>query len=215
MNDSVKVSGMILSASPVSENDKRVVIETVGLGKISAFVRGGRRQGSTLLAASNPFVTGEFTLIPGRDSYRLIEASVKEYFRELAKAQPEVYLGFYFLDLLDYYGREGIDGREMLNLTFVALKALLKKETNKKLVRYIYELRLIAQNGEYVPEADKMDEKLYRICTYITGAPLAKLFSFDLSEDMIKEVQRESESICRRAIDRPLKSVKILDLFYT
>ena len=211
MNDSVRVSGMVLSSSPVGDNDKRVVLETVRFGKISAFVRGGRRQGSTLLAASNPFVTGEFTLIPGRDSYRLIEASVKEYFRELASALPEVYIGFYFLELMGYFGRENIDGRDMLNLTYVALKALLKKEIPNELVRAVYELRLIAQNGEYAPIREEMDPHLFNLCTYITGAPLEKLFSFSLEEHILQELILHSRKVTNRVIDRPLKSKAIME----
>ncbi len=211
MNDLIKVSGMVLSASPIGDNDKRVVIETCELGKISAFVRGGRRQGSSLLAASNPFATGDFFLLPGRDSYRLTEANISEYFRDLALIQPQIYIGFYFLDLLDFYGREGIGGREMLNLVYLALKALLRKETDALLVRYVFELRLIAMNGEYSPDPDKMDGKMYRICSYITGAPLQKIFAFSLDEQAVSELAGISRAACRSAIDRELKSKKIME----
>ena len=215
MNDLVKVSGMVLSASPVGDYDKRLVIETCELGKITAFGRGARRQGSPLLAAANPFVTGEFFVYPGRDSYRLVNAEIREYFRELTAAQPEVYIGFYFLDLIDYYGHESIDGRDMINLTYLALKALLNPEIDNRVVRAAFELRLIAMNGDYYPDSDRMDEKLFRICAYITGAPLIKLFSFNLSPDMIKEVAAVSGKVCKNVIDRPLKSKSIMESMIT
>lgn len=213
MNDLIRTSGIILSASPVGDHDKRLLIETCELGKISAFVRGGRRQGSSMLAASNPFVTGEFFLLPGRDSYRLVDVSVKEYFRELSSAIPEVYIGFYFLDLIDYYGREGIDGKDMLNLTYLALKALLRKDSDMLLVKSIFELRLIVMNGEYSPMAEEMDEHLFSVIQYIAAAPLQKLFSFDLNEPMKEEVRKTAAKVCRRMIDRPLKSEKIMKMF--
>ena len=211
MNDLVKASGMVLSASPVGDYDKRLVIETVEFGKITAFARGARRQGSTLLAAANPFVTGEFLVFPGRDSFRLAGAEVQEYFRELTIAQPQVYIGFYFLDLVDYYGRENIDGRDMINLTYVALKALLNPEIDDSLIRAAFELRLIAMNGEYYPDPDQMDEKLYKICAFIAGAPLTRLFSFNLSPEMLEEVRRISRKVCKNVIDRPLKSLNIME----
>ncbi len=214
MNDLLKVSGMILSASAVGENDKRVVMETCELGKISAFVRGGRRQGSSLLAASQPFAMGEFYILPGRDSYRLNEANVTEYFRDLANAHPEIYIGFYFLDLIDYYGREGICGRDMLNLVYLALKALLREDTDKLLVRSVYELRLIAMNGEYAPDPGKTEEKLFRILNYIVNSPLAGLFSFTLSGERKAEVGKAATAAVKAAVDRPLKSRKIMELFY-
>ena len=55
MADQIKVRGMVISSSPIGENDKRVVLLTKEKGKISAFVRGERRPGNHLMAARESF----------------------------------------------------------------------------------------------------------------------------------------------------------------
>ncbi len=214
MNDAVKVKGIILSASPMGEQDKRVVLQTCELGRITAFAMGCRRGRSALQAAVNPFVTGEFWLIPGKSAYRITEASVMEYFRELASLQPGVYMGFYFLDLVDFYGREGIDGTDMLNLLYISLKALLKKQRSDKLIRRIFELKLMALNGDYAPIKEKLPEKIYNVCAYIARAPIGRLYAFDLDDEGLRLLSNVCDKEMSRVIDRKLKSKAIMEAFY-
>ncbi len=149
MADQIKVMGMVISSSPIGENDKRIVLLTKEKGKISAFVRNVRRPGNQLMAASEGFVFGTFYLIYGRDSYTMVGAEVKNYFRELLDDLSMTYSAYYFLELAQYYAVENQDESTLLNLIYVSFKALLNPKIDNRLVRYVYELKILVLNGEY------------------------------------------------------------------
>ncbi len=212
MSEQIVVSGMVLSAAPIGENDKRVVILTRELGKISAFARGARNPRSTLMAASNPFAFGEFTLIQGRNSYSLIHTEIREYFTEMAMEMPGVYYGYYFLDFAGYYGREGVDGTETLNLLYLTTKALLNKNLDNRLIRRIFEVRLMTINGEYAMDDMELSAKSRYVINYAMMAPLTKLYTFAVETDVLREIERSLDKHLKKVMDFPLKSRKILEM---
>jgi len=149
MNQAIALTGMVLSAAPAGEYDKRIQILTKEKGKITAFARGARRPNSAFLAATNPFSFGRFEVYEGRSAYTLAKVSIRDYNRELAKDLESACYGFYFLEVAAWNTQENMDGTDFLNLLYVALRALLNPSLDNRLVRRVYELRALVISGEY------------------------------------------------------------------
>lgn len=149
MSEGVEVTGVVLSAMPMGDYDRRVLLLTRERGKISAFARGARKPGSPLMACSRPCTFAKFTLYEGRSAYTVQRAEPIRYFEEFSTDVEGFSYASYFMELAEYYTRENMESTELLNLLFVAFKAILKRRVPLKLVRRIFELRIMAINGEY------------------------------------------------------------------
>jgi len=132
---------------PIGDYDKRLVILTKEKGKITAFAKGARKPGSAFLACSQPFAFGEFTLYEGRSSYNIMAVDIKNYFEELRRDLEGAYYGFYFCELSDYLTHENEDGSNTLKLLYQSLRALMQENIGNRLVRRIFELRMLLING--------------------------------------------------------------------
>ena len=146
MRDLIQTTGMVLYAAPVGEFDKRLILLTGDRGKITAFARGAKRTGSLLRAASRPFAFGTFTLSETRDAYNLYGAEIENYFEGLEQDVECACYASYFAEFAEYFGREGLEAREMLRLLYQSFRALLKPALPNKLVQRIFELKIMVIN---------------------------------------------------------------------
>lgn len=214
MQDLVELSGVVLLTQPVGEYDKRLVILTRERGKITAFAHGARRAKSPLIAVSNAFVFAVFSLREGREAYTLVSAEAADYFEGLAVCLPGAWYGFYFLELAGYYGREGIPAGEMVNLVYVALKALMKDVMPTELIRRVYEERMMVINGEFaVPSADRRNfaPAAFKALDYAASAPYGRLFSFVLEGEALRDYTEYVRRAVKRTVDRSFKSLDVIE----
>ncbi len=242
MGDRLELTGMVLSAVPMGEYDKRVVLLTRERGKISGFAKGARRQNSPLLAAVKPFSFGVFECFEGRSSYNIYQAQISNYFEKLSLDFEGAYYGMYFLEFADYYTQEGNDEKEMLNLLYASLRALENPHLNKTLVRYVFELKAMVINGEYPQvfcctgcggteeltgfswagngtvcrgcmkkgDLPLLDSTIFTL-QYIVSTPIAKLYTFTVSDEVLAEFSRVQERFRKTYVDKKFKSLEILE----
>lgn len=210
------VTGMVLSAAPVGDYDKLVVLLTRERGKIRAFARGARRPGSALMAAANAFAFGEFQIYEGRTSYTMSQASIQNYFGELMTDFEGACYGQYFLEFADYYTRENTDGSDFLKLAYQSLRALLVPSLPRKLVRYIYELKAMTYSGECPQTFEQFSDWNLNPSTeyalqYVVAASVEKLYTFLLTEEVFAEFARVVTWLRKHYVEHRFKSLEILE----
>ena len=211
MREAVSLAGMVLKSGPVGEYDRRLVILTRERGKITAFARGAKRPGSSLMAVSQAFVFGKFKLYEGRDSYSLASAEVKNYFTEIGEDVEAACYGSYFLEFADYYGRENVEGTELLLLLYQSMRALLKPSLPNPLIQTVFERRAMAVNGEYTAyPPKKVGDSAAYAWEFILSSPLERLYTFVLKDEVWRELRECVEINKRRYVDREFKSLGIL-----
>lgn len=212
MQDFINVTGMILKQSAVGEYDRRVCLLTKEKGKISAFAKGARKPGNRLAAATNPFSFGVFRLYEGKNAYTISEATIQNYFEELMTDFEGAYFGMYFAEVADYYTRENNDERQMLKLLYQSLKALSAPSIPNSLIKCIFELKAIVINGEYpgIPQDMTLDQSSIYALSYIEASSIEKLYTFNVNNRVLEELQIVADRYRKRFMDHNFKSLEIL-----
>ena len=212
-NNTIELTGMVINVMPVGEYDKRLTIFTKERGKISAFARGAKRQGSTLMGCSRIFAFGKFVFYEARDYYSLQNAQISNYFADITEDIEKTCYGTYFLELLNYYGREAIRDVDSLKLIYMSLLALGKPAIPYRLTRRIFELRLMVINGEYdsLPDTLKTDTGRYT-WGYIIRSPIEKLYTFQIKEEVLSDIENSLDIMIKKYIDRDMNSLDILNI---
>lgn len=244
MGEVITTTGIVLSAMNVGDFDRRIVLLTKERGKIAAFAKGARRQNSPNIAVCQPFSFGQFQLYEGRTAYNLQSAEITNYFTELRQDLEAIYLGMYFCEMADYLTRENNEEVAILKLLYQTLRALAKNTIPYRLIRAIYEIKVLAYYGQgmqvfvcsrcgakeplvafwssdggalcekcakTVQNGLKMSHSTLYTLQYILSSPLEKLYTFKVSNEVMKELREITRQYLRFYIDKPLKTAEFLE----
>ena len=215
MEDIITVRGIVLKHSPSGDYDWVATIFTAERGKITAFARSARKPNGRLSGTVEPFCFGTFKLFVGKSSYNIVEADIENYFEGFRGDLEGACYGTFLLELASYYSKENIEDRELLGLLYISLRALQKDTIPNKLVRCIYELKSLQIEGEYpgVPQNTEILESTRYALSHIESARLEKLYTFNVSDEVLNELCKITSLYRTRFIDRTLKSIEMLATF--
>lgn len=143
----ITVNGVILSAMPVGESDRRLLLLTKELGKVSCFAHGVRKPTSPLVGRTRPFSFGRFELFPGRDAYTLRTAEITEYFEPIVLNPVKSAVGSSFLELASRVSVENTDESALLQLVYAALAALTREKMEPRLILMTFQAKVLAFEG--------------------------------------------------------------------
>ncbi|MBQ9607767.1 MAG: DNA repair protein RecO [Lachnospiraceae bacterium] len=217
MNDLVTTAGMVLGSFDYQEYDKRLIVLTSEIGKVTVFARGVRRQNSKFMGMTDPFVFGEFRLFAGKSAYNLSGIEVSNYFEKIRLDMEHMCYASYFADLADYSVRENMDGKNMLLLLYRSLQALDTKSIDNKLIRAVFELRMVMENGVYpgLPAGNILPGTANAL-SHIERADIRELYSFKVNGDVMTEICRVADEYRQRYMQGKFKSLEVMrDMGYS
>jgi DNA repair protein RecO (recombination protein O) len=243
MYDNVTVNGIVLDTSLLKEYDKRLVILTAELGKITVFANGARRKNSQFTAVSQKFVMGSFTVHPGRNAYTLVSADIRENFIELSYDIEKMSYASYACEVLQAFSEEGIGAKDELNLLYVTFKAIINARQDLRLIKSVFILKLLDIEGlglqmERCVKSDTCenlhhislkdggmicdavvhkvngarsisDDAIYAI-RFVLSRDIASVYSFDISINVLDEIEKLSNDYLTMHSERTFKSLDIL-----
>ena len=100
-----------------------------------------------------------------------------------------------------------------LSLLYQSLRALLKPAIPNRLVKPVFELKLMELNGEYMEKPlGNLSQSAFYTWEYVLASPPETLYTFTLTPEVLDEFIRSVENNKRRFIDKTFHSLDILHL---
>ena len=147
----LKTRGLVIGEQSVKESDRYITILTASDGLVKATAYGARKTSSPIAAQTRLFACADFNLSQSRGYYKVDSADTVETFFELSNSMENVAAASYFCELLSDVALTGVSDVETLRLALYALYALAKQGRHHRLVKAVFELRLMMISG-YEPE---------------------------------------------------------------
>ncbi len=228
----LNTDGLILKSSQTGEQDRLVTILTRDLGVVRAFAHGAAKAKGRSASATETLCYSTFTLSEHKGTYSISEATPVELFFDLRADIERTALAQYFCEVAMNLAVEGEDASSQLKLILNCLYLLSKNLRDKRIIKSVYELRMMTISG-FMPDLaeccecgqSKIDYPLFDInggvvrcqscgggraitrgvldaMRHICTADDMRIFSFELGEESLNLLGEVSERYLLGQCDR-------------
>ncbi|MBP3736921.1 MAG: hypothetical protein J6I56_07870, partial [Lachnospiraceae bacterium] len=122
---------------------------------------------------------------------------------------------------MDYLTRENNDEAMLLLLLYLSLRALENGRLPNALIRRVFELRCIVEEGEFAgfsrgkgsaeDRAAHLLPGTVRALEHITQCPLSHLYGFEVSEEVSAQLKEVAAEAARGYFSHPFTSLTVLE----
>ena len=240
MSELIKTKGIVLHEMTIKDHDKRIILFSKEFGKMVVFANGAKRAKSPLLAGTQPFVFGEFSVYESRNSYTLRQVVIEESFYELRNDMVRLTYGLYLLEVVNSVIQEMDPNTELLRLLYISLFNLKAEAHPGKVITTVFQFRsmnmlgfapdlsgcmecgdtkgpftLTTKGGLVCNNCPRYKEKpmsmeALHVLGYIQQAPLTKLYHFKMDEELFGEIEKQVQDYFSNFVTGDFKSLDIL-----
>ena len=210
MNPNLNVSALVLRRADYRDYDRMVTLLTAEQGKLDAVARGCRRPKSELMNAAEPFVCGQYQLYFSRERYSVNQCKVTDGFLPLRMDMDKLIIASAWMRILEKSAPEGMECRELFDLTLNALTFLTYSELPAELIDAMFKLKLTRVCG-FSPRADAC-----AVCGIGAGETVLRFDAMrggcvcDKCAPHAKPLSEGARRILLKAPRAPFKSVELL-----
>lgn len=217
MANLIEIEGLIIKSVKFEESSRILTLLTRERGQIQVAAdrvrtnRGGYMKGTQLFSFS------WFSLFKNHKTlYRMNNAESREYFAELREDLVKLAYAAYFADVAYQISNENVADDGLLSLLLNTLHLLCKGNVAAEKLKAVYELRAMTVAG-FMPDVScrricdtEINETLCAAIEYITKSEANKIFSFDMTGEMLNYLSSLSENYVAAMIEKRLKTLDYL-----
>lgn len=147
----IKTKGIVLNQRNIGENDKVITILSKDFGIIEAIANGAQRNNNKLSASTQPLCYAEFCIYKGKKYNSINSAEIENLFYDLRLDVVKLSLAVYLCELTASISLNGENSWTYLRLLLNTLSLLEKNTKDEKLLKSIFELKLLSLAG-FMPD---------------------------------------------------------------